>query len=77
MTDRFGVEIVLRPLPLRELPEPAPAGSSRAWPSSWVISACKARSSTALVIWLSNPSTPSIGVPAVFASANNASIIDG
>jgi hypothetical protein len=37
----------------------------------------QARSITALVIWLSNPSTPSIGVPVVFASANNASIIDG
>jgi hypothetical protein len=35
------------------------------------------RSSTALVIWLSNPSTPSIGVPVVVASANNVSIIDG
>jgi hypothetical protein len=37
-----------------------------------VISACKAHSMTAFVIWFNNPSTPSIGVPVRFASASNA-----
>jgi hypothetical protein len=58
----FGVE------PLRELPDPRPAGSPTPYPRWWVNSEFNARSNTALVNSLSNPSAPSIGVPDFTAS---------